>query len=140
MSVNKVILLGNVGQDPQIRTTQNGKKMASFTFATSNKWKDKQSGERQNKIEWHKVVVYNESLANIVEKYIFKGSKLYIEGSLQTRKWTDNNGVDKYITEIILQGYGCTLQIIDSKNNQSENVESQVGSEPSGIEDMDIPF
>jgi single-strand DNA-binding protein len=139
MTVNKVILLGNVAQDPQIRTTQNGKKMATFSLATSDKWKDKQSGERQNKIEWHKVVVYNESLANIVEKYIFKGSRLYIEGSLQTRKWTDNNGVDKYITEIILQGYGCTLQIIDSKNNQSDNVESQVGNKPSGIED-EIPF
>ena len=139
MSVNKVILLGNVGGEPQIRQTQDGKKIATFSLATSDKWKDKQSGEQRDKTEWHRVVVFSEGLAGIVERYVKKGTKLFVEGSLQTRKWTDNTGVDKYITEIILQGYGCTLQIIDSKNNQSENVESQVGSELQGIED-NIPF
>ena len=138
MSINKIILLGNVGGDPQIRTTQDGKKIATFSLATSDKWKDKQSGEQRNKTEWHKIVVYNENLANIIEKYVSKGSKLYIEGSLQTRKWTGNDGAEKYTTEIILQGYGCKIEIVDNKN-QSENVESQVGNEPSGIED-NIPF
>ncbi len=138
MSINKAILLGNVGGDPQIRTTQDGKKIATFSLATSEKWKDKQSGERRDKTEWHKIVVYNENLANIIEKYVSKGSKLYIEGSIQTRKWTGNDGAEKYTTEIILQGYGCKIEIVDNKN-QSENVESQVGNEPSGIED-DIPF
>lgn len=138
MSINKIILLGNVGGDPQIRTTQDGKKIATFSLATSDKWKDKQSGEQRNKTEWHKIVVYNENLANIIEKYVSKGSKLYIEGSLQTRKWTGNDGAEKYTTEIILQGYGCKIEIVDNKN-QSENVEHQVGNEPSGIED-NIPF
>lgn len=138
MSINKAILLGNVGGDPQIRTTQDGKKIATFSLATSDKWKDKQSGKQRDKTEWHKIVVYNENLANILEKYVSKGSKLYIEGSLQTRKWTGNDGAEKYTTEIILQGYGCKIEIVDNKN-QSENVEHQVGNEPSGIED-NIPF
>lgn len=138
MSINKAILLGNVGGDPQIRTTQDGKKIATFSLATSDKWKDKQSGKQRDKTEWHKIVVYNENLANILEKYVSKGSKLYIEGSLQTRKWTGNDGAEKYTTEIILQGYGCKIEIVDNKN-QSENVEPQVGSEPSGIED-EVPF
>ena len=139
MSVNRVILLGNVGSDPQIRTTQNGKKMASFSLATSDKWKDKQSGEQRDKTEWHKVVIYNENIAaNVVEKYVNKGSKLYVEGSLQTRKWTDKDGSEKYITEVVLQGFNSKIELLDS-NNKSENSEPQVGSEPQGIED-DIPF
>lgn len=139
MSVNRVILLGNVGSDPQIRTTQNGKKMASFSLATSDKWKDKQSGEQRDKTEWHKVVIYNENIAaNVVEKYVNKGSKLYVEGSLQTRKWTDKDGSEKYITEVVLQGFNSKIELLDS-NNKSENSEPQVGSEPQGIED-DIPW
>ena len=139
MSVNRVILLGNVGSDPQIRTAQNGKKMASFSLATSDKWKDKQSGEQRDKTEWHKVVIYNENIAaNVVEKYVNKGSKLYVEGSLQTRKWTDKDGSEKYITEVVLQGFNSKIELLDS-NNKSENSEPQVGSEPQGIED-DIPW
>ena len=139
MSVNRVILLGNVGSDPQIRTTQNGKKMASFSLATSDKWKDKQSGEQRDKTEWHKVVIYNENIAaNVVEKYVNKGSKLYVEGSLQTRKWTDKDGSEKYITEVVLQGFNSKIELLDS-NNKSENSEPQVGSEPSGIDD-ETPF
>lgn len=139
MSLNKVMLLGNLGSEPQIRTTQDGKKIASFSLATKEGYKNKQTGEYIDKTQWHKVVIYNENIANIVEKYVSKGSKLYIEGSLQTRKWTDNSGVDKYITEIVLQGFNSKLELLDGKNNQSENVESQVESEPQGIED-DIPF
>lgn len=137
MSVNKVILLGNVGQDPIIRTTQDGKKIASLTLATSEKWKDKTSKEVKEKTEWHKVVVFADGLANIVEKYVAKGSKLYIEGQLQTRQYQDN-GVQKYITETVLKGFGCKLEMLNS-GNKSENIEPQVESEPSGIED-DIPF
>ena len=134
MSVNRVILLGNVGNDPQIRTTQNGKKMASFSLATSEKWKE------ETKKQWHKVVIYNENIvANVVEKYVNKGSKLYVEGSLQTRKWTDKDGSEKYITEVVLQGFNSKIELLDS-NNKSENSEPQVGSEPNGIEDADIPF
>ena len=138
MSVNKVILLGFIGQDPVIRTTQNGKKIATFSLATSEKWKDK-SGKVEEKTQWHKVVVYSEGLANVVEKYVSKGSKLYVEGQLETTKWNDKDGVEKYTTQIVLKGYSCKLEIIGGGNNQSENVEPQVGSEPSGIED-DIPF
>lgn len=139
MSLNKVMLLGNVGQEPQIRTTQNGKKIASFSLATKEGYKNKQTGEYIEQTQWHKVVIYNENIANIVEKYVSKGSKLFIEGSLQTRKWTDNSGVDKYITEIVLQGFNNKLELLDGKNNQSENMEPQVESEPQGIED-DVPF
>ena len=139
MSVNKVILLGFVGQEPQIRTGQNGKKIATFSLATSDKWKDKQSGEQRDKTEWHRVVVLSEGLAGIVERYVKKGTKIFVEGSLQTRKWTGNDGVEKYTTEVILQGFNNKLEIIDS-SNKSENSEPQVGSEPSGIEDADIPF
>lgn len=138
MSLNKVMLLGNVGQEPQIRTTQNGKKIASFTLATKEGYKNKQTGEFVDQTQWHKVVIYNENIANIVEKYVSKGSKLFIEGTLQTRKWTDNNGVDKYITEIVLQGFNSKLELLDGKGNQSENVEPRVGSEPEEFDD--IPF
>lgn len=136
MSVNRVILLGNLGQDPIIRTTQNGKKIATFSLATSEKWKDK-SGEVKEKVEWHKVVVYSDGLANVVEKYVSKGSKLYIEGQLQTRKW-DDKGVEKYITEVVLQGFSCKLEILNS-SNKSENVEPQVVGETSEFDDT-IPF
>ena len=139
MSVNRVILLGNVGSDPQIRTTQDGKKIATFSLATSDKWKDKQSGEQRDKTEWHRVVVFSEGLAGIVERYVKKGTKIFVEGSLQTRKWTDKDGSEKYITEVVLQGFNSKIELLDS-NNKSENSEPQVGSEPNGIEDADIPF
>ena len=116
-SVNKVILLGNLGQDPDIRTMQNGKKVCTFSIATSNSWKDKDTGEKKEKTEWHRVVVFNEGLVGVVENYIKKGTKLYIEGSLQTRKWTDDSGTEKYTTEVVIQGYGGRIDIVSAKSN-----------------------
>ena len=124
-SVNKVILLGNLGQDPDIRTMQNGKKVCTFSIATSNSWKDKDTGEKKEKTEWHRVVVFNEGLVGVVENYIKKGTKLYIEGSLQTRKWTDDSGTEKYTTEIVIQGYGGRIDIVSAKGNNQEQSENQ---------------
>ena len=121
MSVNKVILLGNLGKDPEIRTMNNGNEVALFSLATSESWKDKQSGERKEKTEWHRIVCYSKGLIGIIKQYVHKGSKLYIEGTLQTRKWTDKQGVEKYTTEIIMQGYNCTLQMLDSRNSSGSN-------------------
>ena len=114
-SVNKVILVGNLGQDPEIRRTQDGKPIANFSIATSESWRDKNSGERREKTEWHRVVCFNEGLTKVIENYVKKGSKVYIEGQLQTRKWQDQNGVDKYTTEVVLQGFNSTLQMLDSR-------------------------
>ena len=143
MSVNKVILLGNVAGDPVIRSTQDGKKIATFSLATSEKWTDKKTNEKREKTEWNRVVIYSDGLANIAEKYIKKGTKLFVEGSLQTRKWTGNDGVEKYTTEIVLQGFNNKLEIIDNRkegdSNTSENYEGSSYGEPSGIED-DVPF
>ena len=116
-SVNKVILLGNLGRDPDVRTMQNGKKVCTFSIATSNSWKDKETGEKKEKTEWHRVVVFNEGLVDVVENYVKKGSKLYIEGSLQTRKWTDDSGTEKYTTEVIIQGYGGRIDMIGAKGS-----------------------
>ncbi len=113
-SVNKVILIGNLGRDPEIRNTQNGQKIANFSIATSESWKDKSTGERREKTEWHRIVVFSEGLASIVERFLKKGSKVYIEGSLQTRKWTGNDGIEKYTTEVVLQGFNGTLTMLDS--------------------------
>lgn len=121
MSINKVILIGNVGNDPDIRTMQNGKQIANLSIATSQRWKDKTTNEYKDKTEWHSIVVYNELLVNIVSNYITKGTKLYIEGSLQTRKWQDKNGNDKYTTEIVLQGYNSTLIILNNKSDSGKN-------------------
>lgn len=141
MSINKVILLGNVAADPVIRSTQDGKKIATFSLATSEKWTDKKTNEKREKIEWNRVVIYSEGLANIAEKYIKKGTKLFVEGSLQTRKWTGNDGVEKYTTEIVLQGFNCKIDIVDNhnKSNVSENYDGGSDNQPSGIED-DVPF
>lgn len=116
MSINKVILVGNVGGDPEIRSTSDGREIANFSLATSESWKDKASGEKKEKTEWHRVVIFSQGLAGIVKNYVKKGTKLYIEGSLQTRKWTDNAGVEKYTTEVVLQNYNSTLQILDNRN------------------------
>ena len=116
-SVNKVILVGNVGNDPEIRTFGNGGKVANFSIATSENWRDKQSGERKEKTEWHRIAVFNDGLVGVIERYVKKGSKLYIEGKLQTRKWTDNSGQDKYTTEVVLQGYGGNLTMLDGRND-----------------------
>ena len=131
-SVNKVILLGNLGQDPDIRTMQNGKKVCTFSVATSDSWKDKETGEKKEKTEWHRVVVFNEGLVGIVENYIKKGTKIYLEGSLQTRKWTDDKGVEKYTTEIVIQGYGGRIDIVSAKSNNQELSQDQDISETNG--------
>ena len=114
-SVNKVILIGNVGKDPEIRTTQDGRKFANLRIATSESWRDKASGERKEKTEWHAVVVFNDALAKVVEQYVRKGSKLYIEGQLQTRKWQDQTGADRYSTEVVLQGFNGVLTMLDTR-------------------------
>jgi single-strand DNA-binding protein len=111
-SVNKVTLLGNVGKDPEIRKTQDGRSIANFSIATSESWKDRNTGEKKEKTEWSRVVVFNEGLTGVVEKYVRKGSKIYVEGSLQTRKWTDKDGVEKYSTEVVLQGFGSQLVLL----------------------------
>jgi single-strand DNA-binding protein len=115
-SVNKVILIGNVGKDPEIRRTQDGRPIANLTIATSENWRDKATGERKEKTEWHRVVIFSEPLCKIVEQYVKKGAKLYIEGQLQTRKWTDQQGVEKYSTEVVLQGFNGSLTMLDSRN------------------------
>ncbi|WP_418152831.1 single-stranded DNA-binding protein [Litorimonas sp. RW-G-Af-16] len=117
-SVNKVILVGNVGNDPEIRTFGNGGKVANLSLATSESWRDKQSGEKKEKTEWHRVAVFGEGLVGVIERYVKKGSKLYIEGKLQTRKWQDRDGNDKYTTEIVLQGPGMNLTMLDSAGGQ----------------------
>lgn len=119
MSVNKVILVGNVGKNPEIRTTQDGRKIASFSIATSDKWKDKDSNFRE-KTEWHRVVVLSEGLVNIIEKYLKKGSRVYIEGMLQTRKWTDKENIERFSTEIILQGFNNKLEILEKTEKKPE--------------------
>ena len=114
-SVNKVILIGNVGADPEIRRTQDGRPIANLRIATSESWRDRNSGERKEKTEWHTVVVFNEGLCKVVEQYVKKGAKLYIEGALQTRKWQDQNGNDRYSTEVVLQGFNSTLTMLDGR-------------------------
>jgi single-strand DNA-binding protein len=112
-SVNKVILVGNLGRDPESRSFQNGGKVVNLRIATSESWKDRNTGERKEKTEWHSVAIFNENLGRIAEQYLRKGSKVYIEGQLQTRKWQDNTGADKYSTEIVLQGFNGTLTLLD---------------------------
>lgn len=112
-SVNKVILVGNLGADPEVRSMQNGSKVANLRIATSESWKDKSSGERKERTEWHTVVIWNDGLVGVVERFLKKGSKVYIEGQLQTRKWQDQSGADRYSTEVVLQGYGGTLAMLD---------------------------
>ena len=114
-SVNKVILVGNVGRDPEIRSTQDGTRVANLSLATSENWRDKNTGERKERTEWHRVVIFNERLVDVVEKYVKKGSKLYLEGALQTRKWTDNTGAEKYTTEVVLQRFRGELTMLDSR-------------------------
>ena len=116
-SVNKVILIGNLGRDPEVRTFQNGGKVCNLRIATSENWKDKATGERREKTEWHSVSIFSEPLARIAEQYLRKGSKVYIEGKLQTRKWQDQSGADRYSTEVVLQGYVGTLTMLDGRND-----------------------
>ena len=114
-SVNKVILVGNLGKDPEVRHTQDGKPIVNLSIATSESWRDRNSGERKEKTEWHRVVIFSEGLAKVAEQYLKKGSTVYIEGQLQTRKWTDKDGVEKYSTEVVLQGFNSTLTMIGGR-------------------------
>jgi single-strand DNA-binding protein len=154
-SVNKVILLGNLGRDPEIRSMQSGKKMASFSIATSKRWKDRSTQEQKESTSWHNIVVFNEGLVDVIEKYVKKGSKIYVEGELSTRKYQDKEGNDKYTTEVILQGYNSNLTMLGTNNSISssgdqsmiappEDVASSnsfaVKSSDSSDTDEDIPF
>jgi single-strand DNA-binding protein len=140
-SLNKVIIIGNVGKDPEIRNTQAGKEIASLVIATSDSWKDRTTGEKTEKTEWHRVVVFAEGLVNIIKNYVKKGTKLYIEGSLQTRKWTDSNNQEKYTTEIVLQQFNSTIVLLSGKNESGSHL-SDSDNTPMQIDDLDdeIPF
>ncbi len=118
-SVNKVILVGNLGKDPEVRRMQNGNPVVNLTVATSDTWRDKGTGERKEKTEWHRVVIFSEGLAKVAEQYLKKGAKVYIEGALQTRKWTDQSGAEKYTTEVVLQGFNATLTMLDGRSGGS---------------------
>ena len=124
-SVNKVILLGNLGRDPEIRSMQSGSKMATFSIATSKRWRDKNTQEQRDKTSWHNIVVFGDGLVDIVEKYVKKGSKIYVEGELQTRKWQDQDGNDRYSTEVVLQGFNSNLTLLDSRNANNSIEEDQ---------------
>ena len=115
-SVNKVILVGNLGKDPEIRRTQDGRPIANLSVATSESWRDKATGERKEKTEWHRVVIFNEGLCKVAEQYLKKGAKVYLEGQLQTRKWTDQSGVEKYSTEVVLQGFNSNLTMLEGRS------------------------
>lgn len=114
-SVNKVILVGNLGKDPEVRRMTNGEPVVNLSVATSETWKDKSSGERKEKTEWHRVVIFNENLAKVAEQYLKKGAKIYLEGALQTRKWTDKDGQDKYSTEVVLNRFNGTMVMLDGR-------------------------
>lgn len=136
-SINKVILVGNLGKDPEVRSAQDGSKVVSFSLATTESWKDKNSGERKDRTEWHRVVVFNQGLAEICEKYLHKGSKVYLEGQLQTRKWQDQAGVEKYTTEVVLPRFRGELTMLDGRGDGAADAISQ--DVPAPIDD-DIPF
>lgn len=116
-SVNKVILIGNLGADPEVRQTQDGRPIVNLRLATSENWKDKNTGERRERTEWHRVVIFSEGLARVAEQYLKKGAKVYVEGQLQTRKWTDQQGVERYSTEVVLQGFNATLTMLDGRRD-----------------------
>jgi single-strand DNA-binding protein len=144
-SLNKVLLIGNLGADPEIRRTQDGKAIANLRIATSESWKDKNTGERKEKTEWHRVVVFNEGLCRVAEQYLKKGSKVYIEGQLQTRRWTDKDGVEKYSTEVVLQGFCGALTMLDGAPEQqgrSPRAHPQQHTAGGGVagDDPEIPF
>ncbi len=129
-SVNKVILVGNLGRDPEVRFMQDGSKVANLSVATSESWRDKQTGERREKTEWHRVTIWNQNLAEVAEKYLRKGSKIYVEGQLQTRKWQDQSGQDRYSTEVVLSRFRGELTMLDGRPE---------GAAAAGGEDMDLP-
>ena len=149
-SLNKVLLIGRLGADPEIKQMVNGKSVARLSLATSNTWKDKNTGEKKEKTEWHRIVIFNEGLVNVVQQYVKKGAQVYIEGQLTTRKWKDEkSGLDRYSTEVVLQGFNSSFKILSNKNNQAENIQdtnieksSLPNNEnlPSSDLDDEIPF
>jgi single-strand DNA-binding protein len=150
-SVNKVILIGNLGRDPEVRSTQDGMKIVQLSLATSESWKDRASGERRERTEWHRVVIFNERLAEVAEQYLRKGSKIYVEGQLQTRKWQDKEGLDRYTTEVVLGRFRGELTMLDTRGSEGggygagggggggEPVPAGAGGGPSDLDD-EIPF
>ena len=128
-SLNKVLLIGSLGNDPEIKQMQNGKSVARLSIATSESWKDKNTGERKEKTEWHRVVIFNEGLVSVVQKYLKKGAQVYLEGQLNTNKYTDSNGQEKYSTQIVLQGYNSSLIMLDGKNSSSGDNKKIEGSQ-----------
>lgn len=141
-SVNKVILVGNLGRDPEVRHTQDGKAIVNLSLATSESWKDRNSGERKERTEWHRVVIFNENLARIAEQYLKKGSTVYIEGQLQTRKYTDKDGVEKYSTEVVLQNFRGELTLLGGKSDGARDEQptsSSIPASASGFDD-EVPF
>ena len=139
-SVNKVILVGNLGRDPEIRASQDGSKVASFSVATSEVWKDKVSGERKDRTEWHRIVVFNPNLCDICERYLHKGSKVYLEGKLQTRKWQDQGGVERYTTEVVLGRFRGELALLDAKGGSEDGAVVMDDKSAEAPIDDDIPF
>ncbi len=150
-SVNKVILIGNLGRDPEVRHTQDGNPIVNMSLATSEQWRDRSSGERRERTEWHRVVIFDEKLGEVAQKYLRKGSKVYLEGQLQTRKWTDQSGVEKYTTEVVLQRFRSALTMLDSRADSGAGAEGGYGggsAQPApamssaGGDDLDdeIPF
>ena len=125
-SVNKVILVGNLGRDPEIRSTQGGSRIANLSLATSETWRDRASGERKERTEWHRVVVFNDRLVDVVEKYLKKGAKIYVEGALQTRKWTDNSGQERYSTEVVLQNFRGELTMLDGRGGGAPDLDDEI--------------
>jgi len=119
--INKVTIVGNLGKDPEVRTFANGGKVCNFSVATSESWKDKQTGERKEKTEWHNISIYNEGLAGVAEKYLRKGSKVYLEGKLRTRKWQDQSGNDRYSTDVVLQGFDAKMEMLDGKQDSGQS-------------------
>jgi single-strand DNA-binding protein len=145
-SLNKVMLIGNLGKDPEVRHTQDGKAIVNLTLATSESWKDKATGEKKEKTEWHRVVIFNDGLAKVAEAYLKKGSTVYLEGQLQTRKWTDKDGVEKYSTEIVLQNFRGEMVLLGGKDNASDRPEQKAQDfkdEAKRVFDLDgdsVPF
>jgi single-strand DNA-binding protein len=151
-SVNKVILVGNLGRDPEVRNTQDGNKVVHLSIATSERWRDRQSGEQRERTEWHRVVIFNDRLGDVAERFLRKGAKVYLEGALQTRKWTGNDGQERYTTEVVLQRYRGELTMLDSRGEGGGMADSEPfsgggeqlgggsGTRPSSDLDDDIPF
>ncbi|MFN5351326.1 MAG: single-stranded DNA-binding protein [Alphaproteobacteria bacterium] len=139
-SLNRVMLIGNLGKEPEVRKTQDGREIVNFSLATNESWRDKATGEKRERTEWHRVVVFNEALVNVAKNFLKKGSKIFLEGTLQTRKWTDSNGQERYTTEVALQGYNCSLNVLDGRKEGSGNYNDDASLSPGNHSDDEVPF